>query len=94
MPASCAAGFFAAYPDFVHRPHRIVTAREEVAREIEVTGTHTRALAQPDGGAIPPTGRSIGMGPAEFRRLREGRVSEYRVYYDSFELLTQLGLTS
>lgn len=34
------------------------------------------------------------MGLAEFRRLREGRVSEYRLYYDSFELLTQLGLTS
>ncbi|QYX75740.1 ester cyclase [Streptomyces akebiae] len=88
------AGFFAAFPDLTHRPHRIVTAQDEVAVELEVTGTHTQDLAQPDGSAIPPTGRTIQIGLAEFWRLRDGRVSEYRVYYDSFELLTQLGLTN
>ncbi|MEU2916378.1 ester cyclase [Streptomyces massasporeus] len=86
------AGFFAAFPDLVHRPHRIVTGEDEVAIEVEVTGTHTQDLAQPDGSVIGPTGRSLRMGLAEFWRLRDGRVSEYRVYYDSFELLKQLGL--
>ncbi|WP_435217847.1 ester cyclase [Streptomyces sp. bgisy034] len=88
------AGFFAAFPDLAHRPHRIVAAGDEVAVELEVTGTHTQDLAAPDGNAIPPTGRPIRIGLAEFWRLRDGRVSEYRVYYDHFEFLTQLGLTN
>lgn len=84
----------------MHRPHRIVAAQDKVAVEVEVTGTHAQGLTAPDGNAIPASGRSLQIGLAAFRHLRDGRVSEYRVYYDyrvdydHFDLLTQLGLTN
>ena len=42
------AGFFAAFPDLRHRPHRVVAGDNEVACLVEVTGTHTEDLAFPD----------------------------------------------
>ncbi|MFI5627732.1 ester cyclase [Nocardioides sp. NPDC051685] len=86
------AGFFAAFPDLRHRPHRVIAEGEEAAFLVEVTGTHTEDLAFPDGGALPPTGKSIRVELAEFWRFEGAQVVEYKVIYDQADFLGQLGV--
>jgi predicted ester cyclase len=86
------AGFFAAFPDLRHRPHRVVAGDDEVAVIVEVTGTHTEDLAFPDGSSLPPTGASIRVELAEFWRYEGDRIAEYKVIYDQSGFLAQLGV--
>jgi hypothetical protein len=48
-------------------------------------------LAFPDGGALPPTGKSIRVELAEFWRFEADQVAEYKVIYDQAGFLAQLG---
>jgi predicted ester cyclase len=86
------AGFFAAFPDLRHRPHRVVAGNNEVACLVEVTGTHTEDLAFPDGSSLPPTGASVRVELAEFWRYEGDRIAEYKVIYDQADFLAQLGV--
>ena len=86
------AGFFAAFPDLRHRPHRVVAGNNEVAMIVEVTGTHTEDLGFPDGSSLPPTGASIRVELAEFWRYDGDRIAEYKVIYDQAGFLAQLGV--
>jgi steroid delta-isomerase-like uncharacterized protein len=86
------AGFFAAFPDLRHRPHRVIARDNEVACLVEVTGTHTEDLGFPDGSALPPTGASIRVELAEFWRYAGDRIAEYKVIYDQSGFLAQLGV--
>jgi predicted ester cyclase len=86
------AGFFAAFPDLRHRPHRVVAGENELAMIVEVTGTHTEDLGFPDGSSLPPTGASIRVELAEFWRYDGDRIAEYKVIYDQSDFLAQLGL--
>ena len=86
------AGFFAAFPDLRHRPHRVVAGENELAMIVEVTGTHTEDLAFPDGSALPPTGASIRVELAEFWSYDGDRIAEYKVIYDQSGFLAQLGI--
>jgi steroid delta-isomerase-like uncharacterized protein len=85
------AGFFAAFPDLRHRPHRVTAGNNEVACLVEVTGTHTEELGFPDGSSLPATGASIRVELAEFYRFEDGRIAEYKVIYDQSGFLAQLG---
>ncbi|MEU0314137.1 nuclear transport factor 2 family protein [Nocardioides sp. NPDC006273] len=86
------AGFFAAFPDLRHRPHRVTAVGDEAAFLVEVTGTHTEDLGFPDGGTLPPTGKSIRVELAEFWRFAGDQVVEYKVIYDQADFLGQLGV--
>lgn len=86
------AGFFAAFPDLRHRPHRVTTEGSEAAFLVEVTGTHTEDLGFPDGSFLPPTGASMSVELAEFWRFEGDRVAEYKVIYDQAGFLAQLGV--
>jgi predicted ester cyclase len=86
------AGFFAAFPDLRHRPHRVVSSAGEAAFLVEVTGTHNGDLADPDGNALAPTGKAIRVELAEFWRFDEDRLAEYKVIYNHHDLLSQLGV--
>src|SRR5439155_15106832 len=86
------AGFFAAFPDLRHRPHRVVAGDNEVACLVEVTGTHTEDLAFPDGSSLPPTGASIRVELAEFWRFEGDRIAEYKVIYNQADFIAQLGV--
>src|SRR5881227_333751 len=86
------AGFFAAFPDLRHRPHRVVSGDNELATLVEVTGTHNGDLAFPDGNSLPPTGASVRVELAEFWRFEGERIAEYKVIYDQSDLLAQLGV--
>lgn len=86
------AGFFAAFPDLRHRPHRVTTGAHEIASLVEVTGTHTEDLGFPDGSSLAPTGASIRVELAEFWRFEGDRIAEYKVIYDQAGFLAQLGV--
>jgi predicted ester cyclase len=86
------AGFFAAFPDLQHRPHRVTTGENEVACLVEVTGTQTEELAFPDGGALPASGNSMRVELAELWRFEGDKVAEYKVIYDQAGFLAQLGV--
>ena len=86
------AGFFAAFPDLRHRPHRVIAGDNQLACLVEVTGTHTEDLGFPDGSSLPPTGATIQVELAEFWRYEGDRIAEYRVIYDQAGFLAQLGV--
>jgi steroid delta-isomerase-like uncharacterized protein len=70
---------------------RIYEAGDTVIVEGRFTGTNTGPLEGPEG-ETPPSGRKVDLPFADFSRLSEGRIVEYRTYYDQVALLTQLGL--
>jgi ketosteroid isomerase-like protein len=57
------------------------------------SATHTGPLDVPGGDAIPATGRRVSLRGADVGVVRDGAITEHRLYYDQAELLTQIGLT-
>ena len=70
---------------------RIYEAGDTVIVEGRFTGTNTGPLEGPEG-ETPPSGRKVDLPFADFSRLSDGKIVEYRTYYDQVALLTQLGL--
>jgi hypothetical protein len=63
-----------------------------VALRVRLTGTHSGTLPTPDG-EVPATGRRVDLEAAGLGTLAgEGRVREWRWYYDRLAFLEQLGL--
>lgn len=60
--------------------------------EFSFAGTHTGPLGMPDGSEVPPTGKVVQTRSAELVRVEQGKVTQHDMYWDSMELLTQLGL--
>lgn len=85
-------GFFTAFPDMQVRFDLIHPSGEYLIVEGATLGTHTGPMVSPQG-EIPPTGRSIELHWMVSARVTpEGLVSEFREYYDSAEMMKQLGL--
>jgi steroid delta-isomerase-like uncharacterized protein len=84
-------GFKVPLPDARAIIERIFEAGNTVIVEGRFTGTNTGPLAGP-GGELPASGRAIDLPFADFSRLEDGRIAEYRTYYDQVSLFTQLGL--
>jgi len=92
-------GAFREYLDGLKRPlpdagaivERIYEAGDTVIVEGRFTGTNTGPLEGPEG-ETPPSGRKVDLPFADFSRLSDGKIVEYRTYYDQVALLTQLGL--
>jgi steroid delta-isomerase-like uncharacterized protein len=78
-------------PDARAIVERTFEAGDTVIVEGRFTGTNTGPLPGPDG-ELPPSGRRVDLPFADFSRLDQGRIVEYRTYYDQVALLTQLGL--
>jgi steroid delta-isomerase-like uncharacterized protein len=78
-------------PDARAIVERMFEAGDTVIAEGRFTGTNTGPLSGP-GGELPPSGRKIDLPFADFSRLSDGKIVEYRTYYDQVGLLTQLGL--
>jgi steroid delta-isomerase-like uncharacterized protein len=70
-----------------------IEAGEWVATEHLGRFTHTGPLLSP-AGEIPPTGRSVELRFAEIYKVKEGKLTEMRAYYDSATMLRQPGLLS
>jgi steroid delta-isomerase-like uncharacterized protein len=78
-------------PDAGAIVERMFEAGDTVIVEGRFTGTNTGPLSGPEG-ELPPSGRKVDLAFADFSRLSDGRIVEYRTYYDQVGLLTQLGL--
>jgi hypothetical protein len=63
------------------------------AEESVFRGTHTGILVGADGSEIPPTGKQVTLGLAGIHTVRGDRLASTHFYYDTLELLTQLGVS-
>jgi steroid delta-isomerase-like uncharacterized protein len=85
--------WFTAFPDMeVKRTHRIVSD-EEVAAELEFTGTNNGELAM-GGGTMPATGKPVKGKGAYFARVENGKITKFNTYPDVAGMLMQLGFLS
>ncbi|MEW5960029.1 MAG: ester cyclase [Chloroflexota bacterium] len=86
-------GWFTAFPDlYAVLKNRVVT-EDQVATEIEFTGTNTGPLQMgPGAPPIPATGKKVTGKGTYFMRIRDGKVVEFHSYPDSAGLMMQLGL--
>jgi steroid delta-isomerase-like uncharacterized protein len=60
--------------------------------EITFRGTNTGDLTMPDGTSIPATGKSFEVSGVESARVRDGKLIEHNMYWDTLGMMRQLGL--
>ena len=60
--------------------------------EITFRGTNTGNLTMPDGTSIPATGKPVEVHGVEFARVRDGKLVEHNMYWDTPGIMRQLGL--
>jgi steroid delta-isomerase-like uncharacterized protein len=86
-------GWFTAFPDLHTVTHHHVISEDQVAAEVEFTGTNKGPLQMAPGApAIPATGKKITGKGTYFLRVRNGKVVEVHTYPDAAGLMMQLGL--
>jgi steroid delta-isomerase-like uncharacterized protein len=83
--------FFTAFPDLRIEVESMVEVGDAVATEVRFVGTHTGPLAGPDG-ELPATGKRVDLPGADFMSVSNGKVTSWRVYYDTGTFMSQLGL--
>lgn len=85
--------WFTAFPDLKAVVKNRVVTDDQIAAEIEFTGTNTGPLQMmPDTPAIPPTGKKVMSTGTYFVRVRNGKGVEVHNYPDGAGLMKQLGL--
>lgn len=57
-----------------------------------LTGTFSEPMPLPDGGTLPPTGKSVTIQVATFARWENGRIAEESLFWDGASFAQQLGL--
>jgi steroid delta-isomerase-like uncharacterized protein len=84
---------FTAFPDGRTTIKNRVVTEDQVAAEVEFSGTHTGPLQRAAGApSIPATGKKVIGKGAFFVRIRNGKAVEVHNYWDRAGLLIQLGL--
>ncbi|MGN6575680.1 MAG: ester cyclase [Nocardioides sp.] len=83
---------FTAFPDF-----HVTTEDFEVYADAEnqtgvATWSFTGTMTGPLDIGVPATGRSVRMRGANQARYRDGLISEFTQYFDSYELMQQMGM--
>ncbi|GII85602.1 hypothetical protein Ssi03_35920 [Sphaerisporangium siamense] len=91
--ASMLEQFMTAFPDIKLTLWTALPSGESTALEMVLSGTHLGSFLLPGGGALEPTGRPIAVRTCTFTTLEGGRIISHRVFFDQFELATQLGCT-
>ncbi|MFN2521096.1 MAG: ester cyclase, partial [Candidatus Limnocylindria bacterium] len=88
-----AANFIRAFPDLKMTITQTIEQDERSgAAELRFTGTHDGPLTTPMGD-IPATHRKMDLRGAGFVKVNEkGEITEERRYYDSGQIMQQLGL--
>lgn len=80
-----------AMPDSKVEIVNVIGGEEWTAVEFIGRGTHTGPLAGPNG-PIPATHKKVDMKFCELFRVKDGLITEARVYFDSATLMRQLGV--
>lgn len=84
--------WIAAFPDFKMKSLNAVVAGNDIAAEIEGSGTNTGSLITGNQPEIPATNRKMTSRFSYFAKVNNGKVSEVHVYTDVAGMITQLGL--
>ncbi len=87
-------GWLTAFPDLTIRIKDRVASDDQVADELEFSGTHKGPIqGAPGTPSIPATGKRVNnVKGVYFARVRNGKVTELHSYPDNIGLMTQLGL--
>lgn len=83
--------WFSAFPDMHLKTTRRVVSDDEVAAEVEFTGTNTGPLRMGNQ-EIPATGKSVVGSGTYFASIRDGKIVSFRVHPDVASMMGQLGL--
>ena len=86
-----ALSWLRAFPDARIEPRNTVLADPWVVMEFTFRGTHSDTLVSP-AGEIPATNRAIEGRGVQVVCVENGRATEFQLYFDQVQLLTQLGL--
>jgi len=85
--------WFAAFPDMVITVTNRLVTEDQVAGELEFTGTNGGPLQfAPGMPAIPPTGKKANGKATYFVRIKNGKAVEVHTYPDTAGMMMQLGL--
>lgn len=90
--ASYVGELMAAFPDASYEAVHEHESGDIAIDEGFMVGTHTGPLAAPDGEEIAPTGKSIRLRACDVATVKDGLVTEWRLYFDQLDFLSQLGL--
>ncbi|HET9591112.1 MAG TPA: ester cyclase [Anaerolineales bacterium] len=86
-------GWFSAFPDFKITVKNRVADEDQVAAEVEFTGTNSGPLElAPGAPPIPATGKMVNGKGTYFARFKDGKAVEVHTYPDAAGMLMQLGL--
>jgi steroid delta-isomerase-like uncharacterized protein len=84
-------GWMTAFPDMhINRTNRVVSD-DQVAGELEFTGTNKGPMTM-GGNEIAPTGKKVNAHGTYFSRIKDGKIVEFSTHPDVAEMLMQLGL--
>jgi len=81
-----------AFPDNRITVVRVVAQGDLLVEESRIDATNTGPMAGPDGTPIPPTGRSLSLPFAGIHRIDGDHIVSSHFYWDTFDMLGQLGL--
>jgi heme-degrading monooxygenase HmoA/limonene-1,2-epoxide hydrolase len=85
--------YMEAFPDHVLEIISIHSDDRGGIHEGRAVGTHTGILRVP-AGEIPPTGKKAAVNFCGVYEFEEGKITDFHLYFDQLEMLTQLGLIS
>ena len=86
-------GWFSAFPDLDSVVKNRVVTEDQIAAEIEFTGTNSGPLQMAPGApAIPATGKRVTGKGTYFVRVQNGKGVEVHSYPDAAGMMMQLGL--
>jgi len=87
-------GWFTAMPDLKLTVKNRIATEDQIASEVEFSGTHTGPLQMAPGTPpIPPTGKTVNNGKGTyFVRFRGGKAVEVHTYPDNAGMMMALGL--
>jgi len=90
--ASYVGELMAAFPDASYETGYEHESGDNAIDEGFFVGTHTGPLAGPDGESIAPTGKAVRMRACDVASIKDGLVTQHRLYFDQIDFLGQLGL--
>lgn len=86
------ADLTAALPDSGFDHEHTYEAGDTAVDEGWFHGTNTGPLKLADGETLPATGKAVRIHGCDIATVKDGRITDYRLYFDQLAFLEQLGL--
>lgn len=83
--------WFTAFPDMRVKTTSRVVSEDQVAAEVEFTGTNTGPLRM-GSQEVPATGKSVTGTGTYFASVKDGKIASFRAHPDVASMMAQLGL--